>query len=174
MLSSNGGGGVSDAGAYYVVRLNVSFGAANFNWDCLDDATPANQRVTMSRGQVRSFRVSVKDMGSAMWSQNGAGPNQVYLAACTSSSESSSPNNRASAFAYQWIDGTNWKPALPTKTVSQNEYAVYDFKMKAPQTNGDYTEKFYIYACADGNGLWIPRTDAPPYRVVSVLIRVVN
>lgn len=171
---STTGSGLSDADAYYVVELEVSYGVANYSWDCIDDATPPNQTVTMKKGEVKTFRVSCKDMGSAMWSQNPSDPNRVYLAACTSTSDSSEPSNRNSSFAYNWVGGTRWKAAHPKKTASQGEYAVFDFKMKAPQTTGTYTEKFLVYAFGDGSGLWIPRTDVASYRPVAVTIRVVS
>ncbi len=98
--------------------------------------------IELKTGEIKEITVKIKNIGKATWENTGANFVSIYTV---------NPNYRQSIFAdSSWISDSN-PVKIKARTVP-GQTGEFTFKIKAPNTPGNYKEDFYLAA---ENKTWI-------------------
>ncbi len=101
---------------------------ATYSASYMSQYSGANRTIRLRPGQRRSIWVRYKNIGTAIWTRDGAAPARVGNA---------SPQDRSSSF----IGGNTRWPMVQAR-VRTNQNATFRITVTAPAQEGTYTEKF--------------------------------
>lgn len=127
-----------------VIPMHTAFAAPLKGFEALQVSSSGSGKFVMKPGEVKNFTIQLKNIGVKAWANSGPGYVSVYTYG---------PKYRSSTFkAAGWK--TSIQPAvMKEQSVRYGEVGTISFDLKAPQTEGEYTETFNVGA---EDIAWIP------------------